>query len=235
MKLRNPRLVRLAGRTLTVLIRAVVRSLKLKVHYEGEARGPGDLPADAPRYLYAIWHEHLLLPAAQFGHPDLAVLISKHADGQLLGSLIDAMGMAQVAGSTRRGGIEAVRQLLRNDDGRKHLAVTPDGPRGPRRRVQEGIPYIASRTGFRVVPVGVGHRRPWTLNSWDRFALPKPGARARIICGAPILVPAGLKAADLEAYRARIEAEMQRLTEAAQRWADTGRLELERSEQKCAA
>jgi hypothetical protein len=223
MKIRNPYLLRAVGWLLACLIRLVIRSLRLEVAYLGSARGPVDLPSTAPRYLYAIWHEHLLLPAARFGHPDLAVLISKHADGQLLGSLIDAMGMAQVTGSTNRGGLEAVRQLLRNDANRKHLAVTPDGPRGPRRRVHEGIGFIASRTGFQIVPIGVGHRRPWRLKSWDRFAIPKPFAMARIVCGAPMVVPAALRAAELEQYRHQIESEMLRLTELAQQWADTGR------------
>ena len=81
------------------------------------------------RFIYCIWHENLLLPAARFGGPDLAVLISKHADGQILGGLITAMGMEMVQGSTNRGGVEAVRNLLRVDVRWRNLAVTPDGPR----------------------------------------------------------------------------------------------------------
>ena len=54
----------------------------------------------------------------------------------------------------------------------RHLAVTPDGPRGPRRVVQPGVVYLASRTGMRIVPIGVGHRRPWRMKSWDSFRDP---------------------------------------------------------------
>ena len=132
-----------------------------------------------PRTSFSIWHEYLLLPTIQFGGPDLAVLISAHADGQVLGGLIRMTGMDMVLGSTNRGGVEAVRQLVQPDAPWRNVAVTPDGPRGPRRVVQPGIVYIASRTGMKVVPIGVGYDRPWRVGSWDRFAVPKPGSRVR--------------------------------------------------------
>src|SRR5205823_11022863 len=117
------------------------------------------------------------------------------------------------------------RELLRADaDG--HLAVTPDGPRGPRRAVQPGVVYLASHTGMRIVPIGVGHRRPWRVKSWDSFAVPRPFSRVRCLFGEPLVVPPGLAPGALEPHAARLQAELDRLTAAAQGWADTGRLEL---------
>src|SRR5206468_6190352 len=106
--------------------------------------------------LYAFWHEHLLLPAYHYGRRDIRVLISTHADGQLIAEVCRRLGFGLVRGSTTRGGVEAVRQMLR-DGGASHLAITPDGPRGPRRRVQPGVSFLASRTGLPVVPMGIGH------------------------------------------------------------------------------
>ena len=170
-----------------------------------------------------MWHETLLFSATHFGNPQCAVLISQHADGKLLGSLLESLGMGMVCGSSTRGGIEAVRKLTRDKDARRHLAVTPDGPRGPRRVVQPGAIYIASRTGMKIIPVGVGHHRPWRAASWDTFAIPKPFSRTKCISGAPIAVPDKLKPDGLEEYRLRVQAEMDRLTAMAEEWAATGR------------
>jgi lysophospholipid acyltransferase (LPLAT)-like uncharacterized protein len=225
MKIRNRHLVRAAGRLGAALAKSLVRSLSLRYRPLGPDLGDGRLRL-ADRFIYAIWHENLLLPAARFGGPDLAVLISAHADGQILGGLIAAMGMDMVKGSSTRGGVEAVRKLLLAETRWRNLAVTPDGPRGPRRFVQSGIVYVASRTGMKIVPVGVGYQRPWRMKSWDRFAVPKPFSRARCLTGEPVAVPPDLRAAGLEEYRLRVQAEMDRLNAAAEGWASTGRLEL---------
>lgn len=225
VKIRNRQLVRAAGWLGATFARTLVRSLSSRIHSIGPDVGLGRTQ-HSDRFIYSIWHENLLLPAALYGGPDLAVLISSHADGQILGGLITAMGMEMVLGSSTRGGVEAVRQLIRPDVRWKNLAVTTDGPRGPRRVVQPGAVYIASRTGMKLVPVGIGYRNPWRLNSWDRFAVPKPCSRARCLLGEPIHVPPNLRSAALEEYRQRVQVEMDRLNTAAETWARTGRLHL---------
>lgn len=210
MKIRNRRLIAAAGWLGTRSLRVLFRTLR----FQYQPLGPDCAPAElgrSERLIYCIWHENLLLPTLTFGCPDIAVLISRHADGQLLGSLIGHLGMGLVEGSTTRGGIEAVRKMIHEDAPWRHLAITPDGPRGPRRVVQHGLVYVASRTGMRIVPVGVGYRQPWRFTSWDRFALPKPFSRALCITDEPIAVPPSLRAADLEPYREQVQAEMDRL------------------------
>jgi lysophospholipid acyltransferase (LPLAT)-like uncharacterized protein len=224
MKIRNRHLVRAAAWLGAATGKALVRSLRVREHSLGVDVGHGR-HKQPDRLIYCIWHENLLLPTVYFGRPDTAVLISQHRDGQLLGSLIQSLGMGMVCGSTTRGGIEAVRKLVDENAPFRHLAVTPDGPRGPRRVVQQGLVYVASRTGMKVACVGVGYRRPWRLGSWDRFAIPKPFTRARCLTGEPIAVPPGLKAVQLEPYRLLIQAEMDRLNPAAEAWAETGRLD----------
>jgi lysophospholipid acyltransferase (LPLAT)-like uncharacterized protein len=224
MKLRNPRLLAAAGWAGTRAAKGLFRTLRFQYRPLGPSCAPADLPP-GDRIVYCIWHENLLLPTVYFGRPDIAVLISQHRDGQLLGSLIQSLGMGMVTGSTTRGGVEAVRKLVDENAPFRHLAVTPDGPRGPRRVVQQGLVYVASRTGMKVACVGVGYRRPWRLKSWDRFAVPKPFTRARCLTADPIAVPAGLKAAQLEPWRLAIQAEMDRLNTAAEGWAETGRLD----------
>lgn len=210
MKLRNRRLIAAAGWLGTQFTRGLFRSLRFQYRPLGPDCSPAAL-GTTERLIYCIWHENLLLPTLAFGCPEIAVLISRHADGKLLGSLIASLGMGLVEGSTTRGGIEAIRKLTRGDSRWRHLAVTPDGPRGPRRIVQQGLVYVASRTGMKIVPVGVGYRQPWRFGSWDRFALPKPFTRAVCVTDDPISLPPNLRAAELEDHRQRVQREMERL------------------------
>lgn len=221
MKIRNRTLVRLAGWSATRVIKTLFATVRHRYLPLGENLDPKDRQ-DSGRSIFAIWHENLLCPAVLFGHRDIAVLISKHADGQLLAPLIASMGMSTVLGSTNRGGVDAVRKLIAGDAPWRHLAVTPDGPRGPRRIVQPGIIYVAARTGMTIVPVGVGYRRPFRFKSWDRFAVPKPFGRATIVTADPVAVPESIRPDTLEPFRLIVQNEMDRLNGLAEAWAETG-------------
>lgn len=222
MKIRDRRLIAAAGWVGTNLVRLLSASLRF------DQRSLGPVPVDPlqsperEQFIFALWHENFLIPIAKFGNEGVAALVSRHADGQLLGSLVSATGMRVVQGSTSRGGVSAVRELLRPGTG--HVAVTPDGPRGPRRVVQPGVVYLASRTGMRIVPIGVGYHRPWRMNSWDRFAVPRPFSQVRCLFGLPMFVPPGLLSGGLAPHVQRVQGELDRLTAAAQGWADTGSL-----------
>jgi lysophospholipid acyltransferase (LPLAT)-like uncharacterized protein len=223
MKIRNRHLIRLGGWAGTRIANGLVRSLRFQYHTLGYNFDPATRTS-GQRSLAAIWHEHLLLPAARFGGPDLAAIVSQHADGQILASLLKSKGMQLVLGSTSRGGVEALRNMTRAETTWQHLVFTPDGPRGPRRVVQQGIIYTAARTGLPIVPVGIGLSSCWRLKSWDRFAIPKPFSRGRILTGAWIHVPPEARREKLEAYRLIVQNEMDRMTALAQQWAETDQL-----------
>jgi lysophospholipid acyltransferase (LPLAT)-like uncharacterized protein len=225
VKIRNRFLVRTAGFTLARTARLLVKSLAGGYRPLGPNLDPAHLVGGTDRYIYSIWHENLLIPAAGFGHPDLAVLVSKHADGQLLAAIARYMGMTIVAGSTRRGGVDALRRLVDGQAPWRHLAVTPDGPRGPRRVLQPGILFVAAKTGMKIVPCGIACSRVWRLKSWDRFAVPKPFARALELTAEPIAIPLTVGPNDLEPYRFQVQGEMDRLQAIADYWAVTGVLD----------
>jgi lysophospholipid acyltransferase (LPLAT)-like uncharacterized protein len=167
------------------------------------------------RYLYAFWHENMLLLAYLYARADVCVLISQHADGELIADVCRHLGLRTVRGSTTRGSVEALRRMLRL--ARKgHLAITPDGPRGPRRRVQPGVVYLAARTGLPIVPVGVGYRRAWRTRSWDRLALPCPFSLGICVTEEPITVPPGADRQALAEYVRRLEEALHRATEIAE-------------------
>ena len=149
--------------------------------------------------IYVFWHEYILLPLAMRGHCNLAMLLSRHRDAEVLSHVAYHMGFEFVRGSTNRGGVAALRQLL-DKSRHMHLAITPDGPRGPRRQMAPGPIFLASKLGIPLVAMGVGYNRPWRAGSWDRFAIPRPFSRARCILSPELHVPPDLDRARAGAF-----------------------------------
>lgn len=215
MKLRHPLLISLTARVMAMLVRIWIGSLRYTYQPLGPSLDPR-VRGFRGHYLYAFWHEYILLPAYLFGPSEnIHVLISRHADGQLIAEVAQRLGFRPVRGSSTRGGAEAVREMLKLCDA-GHLAVTPDGPRGPRREVQPGVVYLASRTGLPVVPFGVAFDQPRRARSWDQFALPRLFRRAVIVTGEPLVIPANVDRDALEPHRLRIQHELDRLTQLAE-------------------
>jgi hypothetical protein len=149
------------------------------------------------------------------------MLLSRHRDAEILSHAAYHLGFDFVRGSTNRGGVAAIRELLRKSR-KMHLAITPDGPRGPRRRLAPGAIFLASRLQLPLVAIGYGYDRPWRLGSWDRFAIPRPFSRARAVAGPEVHVPPGLDRSGLEHFRRQIERLLNRLTDEAEAWAESG-------------
>jgi lysophospholipid acyltransferase (LPLAT)-like uncharacterized protein len=168
-----------------------------------------------------FWHENILLPLYLRGGCPLAILLSRHRDADILAEVARQAGFECIRGSTFRGAAPAMRELLRK--GRQmHLAITPDGPRGPRRRLAQGAIYLASRLGMPIVVIGVGYDRPWRTPTWDRFAIPRPFTRARAIVSPAIHISPDVDRARTEECRLRLETLLIRLTDEAEAWARMG-------------
>ncbi len=217
MKFRHPALLRALGFAGNWAIRALVGSLRFRYRVLDPAVDPFQ-PGQQNRFIYAFWHEAMLVPAYQYGGTPTKVLISQHSDGELISQVCRFLRFDTVRGSTTRGGVRAIREIL-DLKGRYNIAVTPDGPRGPRRRVQPGLVYLAARSGMGIVPVGFACHRCWRLPSWDRFAVPWPFSPAVGIFGKPLWVPAGSGRDDLEVHRQAFEQAMLETTRLAEEWA----------------
>jgi lysophospholipid acyltransferase (LPLAT)-like uncharacterized protein len=214
MKLRDPRMIRLAAALGAGVARAWMTTVRWRIDNRDTARHPPD--GTQGYFIYAFWHESLLA-LTRFRVP-AHVLISQHADGELIAQVCRRIGFDVVRGSTTRGGGRALLEL-REVACHSHLAITPDGPRGPRRQVQPGVVALASCTGLPIVPVGVGFSRAWRAGSWDRFAIPKPFSTT-VLVGAPsVRVPNELDRHEAESYRQLVEQRLLAATEDAQRLA----------------
>jgi hypothetical protein len=145
--------------------------------------------------IYALWHGQLLMMPwlnVRLGRTDGArparVLASRSRDGELVTHYVRGFAIEVVRGSSSRGGMSAVRALLGALRNGEDVAVVPDGPRGPRRRVQPGVVALAALSGAPIVPVGFAARPAWRLSTWDEFVIPMPFARAAATLGAPLAV-----------------------------------------------
>lgn len=198
-------------------IRSWMETLDARVAYYDAAIDP-ILPQSNERNIYVFWHEYILFPLAFRGNCDLAMLVSRHRDAELLSRVGQQMGFDFVRGSSNRGGVAALREILQRCRG-MNLAITPDGPRGPRRQLAAGPIFLSSKLGFPVVPLGLAYANPWRLKSWDRFAIPKPFSRARAVIGPQLRMPAELDRDGIEHYRGVVERHLNELCRMADAWA----------------
>ena len=148
------------------------------------------LGAGAP-VIAAFWHEVLpLMPALRWRSAGrLKVLISRHRDGQIIAEVVRGLGIEVVHGSTARGGAAGLRRLLALLEAGEQVVITPDGPRGPRRRAAPGVAQLAALSGTEILPCAAMTGWRIVIPSWDRMVLPLPFGRGVIVCGATIRVP----------------------------------------------
>jgi lysophospholipid acyltransferase (LPLAT)-like uncharacterized protein len=168
------------------------------------------------RYLYCVWHDSMIIPTFGGDHRRTAALTSQHADGSFVAQVLRSVGMSTIRGSTNRISTGAIRTLIKTAED-KHIVITPDGPRGPRRKMSVGIVYLASRTGRAVVPTAYSCTRCWRIRgSWTDLLIPKPFSKVFLLAADPIAVPADLDLAHLQEHAAMIQAAMVRLNAAAE-------------------
>lgn len=176
--------------------------------------------ADAP-FVVCFWHGRMLMmPYAWHRCDQVHTLISAHADGQLIARMVGHFGAKTIAGSTSKGGGEAIRAMLKVLRNREWVAITPDGPRGPRMRASAGIITVARMAGVPILPLTFSVDRSRTLGSWDRFCAPLPFGRGVFIWGSPIEVAPDADEAAQELARRRVEDELNRITAEADRLCD---------------
>jgi len=169
---------------------------------------------DSPRYIIAFWHECILQALHSRWRKPTTAIISRSKDGEIVARVLHLYGAETARGSSTRGGEVALREVLRDIRAGKNVALTPDGPKGPRRVVKDGVVYIAQVSGLPVVPFYFTARRKKRLRSWDQGIVPIPFSKALFLYGDPIPVP---RHGDVEEWRLTIERAMNELAEEAER------------------
>jgi lysophospholipid acyltransferase (LPLAT)-like uncharacterized protein len=179
--------IRLAAAIGTIVITALGASWRVR-RRRGEhlraARGRGG-------FAYCLWHGEMLPILWSERNLGVAILISEHPDGEIIARVARALGCRAIRGSTTRGGGRALLALVRELEAGNAIAVTPDGPRGPREEVAPGVVAACQRAGAPLLPIRATVDRAWRLKTWDRFLVPKPFARVTITYGEPVIFAAG--------------------------------------------
>jgi lysophospholipid acyltransferase (LPLAT)-like uncharacterized protein len=163
--------------------------------------------------IVAFWHNRLaMMPACWPSREPFHMLISSHPDGRLIAGTVAHFGIGTVAGSSTRGGGEAVRQLLRHLKNGESIGVTPDGPRGPRMHVGDGVLMLARLSGMPILPASISVSRRKVLNTWDRLIVPLPFGHGAMIWGEPIVVPRDADETMVAALREKLTGELNRVS-----------------------
>lgn len=187
----------------------------VRIHRHGDAEQRRREAADE-RFILAFWHRHLLLMPYAYRGRRISVLVSRHRDGELIARTVARLGIDSSRGSTTRGGVAGMRELLRKARAGYDLAFTPDGPRGPVGKVQPGVIAAAAATGFPILPVALAASRCRRLRSWDRFVVPMPFSAVHFVHGEPLEVE---RKAAIEPAAAELERRLNDAEAAAERFA----------------
>jgi lysophospholipid acyltransferase (LPLAT)-like uncharacterized protein len=154
--------------------------------------------------IHAFWHGRILPGAIYFKGRGIVVITSENFDGEWIARIITKFGYGTARGSSSRGALKAMLQLMRDVRDRP-VAFTLDGPRGPAQVAQPGAVWLSKASGQPIIPFHLESDRHWTLRSWDRTQIPKPFAHVALAFAAPLLVPREADGAALEEWRQRLE------------------------------
>jgi lysophospholipid acyltransferase (LPLAT)-like uncharacterized protein len=205
------------ARCLVVIAFYLLRLWEKTLRYGVDDRG--DILARSPdaAAIGAVWHNRLLmmpLVLRRFlSHRKGVALISASRDGAYIAELVQRIGFDVVRGSSSRQGATAMLQMAEVLASGRDVVIAPDGPRGPVYELGPGIVLLAQKSGAPVFPAHLEYSSCWRVKSWDRFILPRPFSKVRVIFGPPHYVAATSSEEDFEAERLRLQNAMMSLVE----------------------
>ena len=169
------------------------------------------LLASGQPFIFVTWHGrllHLFHFSRWTRGRGCTFLVSRSRDGELISRIAKRFGVEATRGSSSRGGVRGLLEIVSKVKRGYIAGVTPDGPRGPRYRVQPGVATMAQKTGVPILPLTYSARWKVVLNSWDQCVIPLPFSRVVVVFGTPISVSEGISSDSLEAKRQEIEASL---------------------------
>ena len=165
------------------------------------------------RFIAAFWHSRILLISYLYKGWNAAILVSQSKDGEFIARLLQRQGHETIRGSSSKGGLRALSTLIRNlKEKNRPAGIIPDGPQGPRFKVQPGVIMLAKKTGYPILPISYSAEKAKIFSSWDRFILPYPFTRCQLIYGDPVYVPQKADRQIESKCRALLEKELRRIT-----------------------
>ena len=189
------------------ILKTLFLTLRLRVDdrsglLEGRLEGP---------VILCFWHNRIL--GITFGYTRIypqgrrgvIVLTSTSKDGEILARLVGAFRMGAVRGSSSRRGFQAQRELVRLVQEGRDIAITPDGPRGPKYSLGPGVVQLAQTTSAPVLPMQATFSNGVRMKTWDGFIIPLPFSKVSVTIGAPVHIPATPTNEAFEEARTQLE------------------------------
>jgi lysophospholipid acyltransferase (LPLAT)-like uncharacterized protein len=212
--------LKIEGRLARVLVAFGFRLLKLwerTLRYEVDDRAGIVGTPVTENYIGALWHNRLLIFPSVLRRflPNRhgAALISASGDGDLIADVIQRFGYEVVRGSSSRLGASATLQLTQVLASGRDVVITPDGPRGPAYQLGPGIIFLAQKSGAAVVPMNLEYSHCWRVGSWDRFIIPLPFSKVRVLINRPHRVKSTTTPESFESERLALQEAMMALVE----------------------
>jgi lysophospholipid acyltransferase (LPLAT)-like uncharacterized protein len=208
-------LIRLADWAFYLLINFIGKTVKFEIegseHYETIERA-GKLP------IICFWHNRIFLGTYFHRNRRIVVITSQSFDGEYIARFIQRFGYGAVRGSSTRGGVGALVEMIRLMKNGLATGFTIDGPKGPRYIAKSGACLLAKKTGNPILPLSVETEKFWTINSWDKLQIPKPFTRARVFYAEPLFVPRDASDEEIEERRDELQNKLDGLVELGQQW-----------------
>jgi lysophospholipid acyltransferase (LPLAT)-like uncharacterized protein len=165
------------------------------------------------KYIFCCWHNKLFLgPHLLPRNRVINALQSSHSDGMITSVAFKYLGMNVILGSSKKGGMQAFRKMMKRLQLGESIAITPDGPKGPKEQVKEGIIKLAQISNTPIIPLVWATEKFKTINSWDDFVLPYPFSKGIYCYGKPINIKKNINVNQFELERQKLENELKRLT-----------------------
>ena len=163
--------------------------------------------------IYVFWHGRIFMATYFWRDRGIVVMTSQNRDGEYIARVIRRFGYGAARGSSSRGSRRALVEMIQELRGRKDVAFTIDGPRGPRYVAKPGASYLAWKTGDAILPFHIAARNRWTFSSWDQFQIPKPFSPVLVLIGEPIYVGAEASEEEIEEAQRKIQRALDDLRE----------------------
>ena len=179
----SPLLVKAAPYIYKYLMLIITSTCRLKVHGKEHIDA---IHKENKSWIYSIWHNNVLISPWALRKQNVTVMVSESKDGEIISRSVHLFGNTTVRGSTSRGSAKATRQALKTLKRNNPVAITPDGPRGPKYELQEGVLFLAALSKAAIIPFHSECSKQWEFNSWDKLKLPKPFSTIHLCFGPSI-------------------------------------------------
>jgi lysophospholipid acyltransferase (LPLAT)-like uncharacterized protein len=155
--------------------------------------------------IYTFWHDRIFFGTYFFRKRSIVIMTSQSFDGEYIARFIQRFGYGAVRGSSTRGGVGAIVEMVRLMRAGCPAGFSIDGPKGPRYVAKMGAVLLAKKTGNPILPFTITSDKRWTLNSWDRLQIPLPFTRTLVDIAPGITVPSDANEETMDAKRNELQ------------------------------